>query len=77
VLLFQCLPVTGFSAVVKHISPLKQSPSQSHVMTDGQSVRLSWCRVPSGTAARCTFFYYYLPGVAYIEHVSNRIHSIT
>jgi hypothetical protein len=26
----------------------KSSPSPSHFTTDGQSVRLSWCRAPSG-----------------------------
>jgi hypothetical protein len=36
---------------------LKQSQSQSHIATDGQSVSKSWCQAPSGTHDQIFSYY--------------------
>jgi hypothetical protein len=41
------LPSPELDPVLDNNSP-KQSQSQSHIATDGQSVSKSWCRAPSG-----------------------------
>jgi hypothetical protein len=39
-------------------NPRPQSPSPSHIATDGQSVSKSWCRAPSGVHDQIIFFFF-------------------